>query len=93
MHTNKVELSGYLGKDAVVSIHNTQVTLATKGSNNTTDWHDLIFKKGIGMELKRGDFVQVLGQLSYHEYFDRAGNKHKRARILVTEYNIIKHAG
>ena len=97
LYENNIKLKGYLGKDAenlTVRQHTlTVLSLATKSGYkdkrtnqwiNRTEWHRIVaFGKPAeySKELKKGDYVEVEGELRSTEYDTETGEGKKKTTV------------
>ena len=87
---NEVHIAGHLGKDPEIKYTPkgkllAKFSIATGGGKFPTDWHNIIaWEKPEVEQLKKGQFCEVLGRISYPEWTDKQGNKRRSCEIVAT---------
>lgn len=103
---NKVEIQGFLGRDAEVKTFESGRTLvnmsvATSESYknnkgewvNSTSWHNVTYwrnKKDEQVNFKKGELVLVQGKLNTRKYTDKSGQDKYITEIVAHKVELVK---
>ncbi|HCT29399.1 MAG TPA: single-stranded DNA-binding protein [Bacteroidales bacterium] len=103
---NKVEIQGFLGRDAEVKTFDSGRTLvnmsvATNESFknnkgewvNSTSWHNVTYwknKKDEMVNFKKGELVFVTGKLSTRKYTDKSGQDKYITEVVAQKVELVK---
>ena len=85
---NEAHIAGHLGKDPEKRGNGPyKFSIATGGGKFPTDWHTIVcWEKACpdAPQLRKGQFCEVLGRISYPEWTDKQGNKRRSCEIVAT---------
>ena len=96
LYVNSIRLKGFLGKDAITKETRkgstfTILSLATKSSHrrndqwvSTTEWHRIVCFNQLSdyaQTLKKGDYVEVEGELRSSEFESEVGTGKKKTSV------------